>query len=283
MIWKNRITLEAQPHSQNCFATLTYRDDALVYSIQAKAPTLIPDDLKNWLKRFRIAYQRKKDPTSSLRFYACGEYSPRERPHYHVILFGIPGCVYGRSRYEDGRTVDCCFICDLIRDTWQKGIIQCEPYHPNHGGYVAGYVMKKMTSKHDQRLKGRHPEFSRQSNRAGGIGVCAVRQLAAISKDRLDKGLADDVVSHTRLNGKKAYLGRYLRSKIRKALGGDGKAPEHIIKQMETRLLPLLQASKNDKKNLTLKKQLIAKAQGEIDAIKAKHEMFNSRKRNYSL
>ena len=283
MTWKTRIHLEALGYSQNSFVTLTYRDDALVYSIQAKAPTLIPDDLKNWLKRFRIAYQRKKDPTFSMRFYAAGEYSPKERPHYHLILFGVPGCAYGKSRYCDGVTVDCCFICDLIRDTWGKGIIESQVAAKEHGGYVAGYVMKKMTSKHDRRLNGRHPEFSRQSNRAGGIGISAVASLAKTSAERIKKGQAEDVVSSVRIDGKTSPIGRYLRKKIRIALGGDGKAPEAVIQAMEARLLPLLHAAKNDPENLTLKKQIIARCRGEVASIKARQEMNDSRKRNRSL
>lgn len=278
MIWKTRLTLEATAHQHNSFVTLTYSEANLVYSIQARAPTLIPNDLKNWLYRLREAIK----PTR-IRFYAAGEYGDaRERPHYHAILFGLKGCAYGKSRYADGKTIDCCYACDLIRDTWQKGIIECQPMAPEHAGYIAGYVMKKMTSKHDQRLKGRHPEFARMSNQNGGIGICAVPGLAQVGAQRIKAGVADDVPHTVRFEGKTHQLGRYLRQQTRKAMGGDGKAPDHVRREAEAKMLPLLANSRVHPVDITLKKQLVSKAQGSINAIKARSEI-NTRKRNKTL
>lgn len=277
LVWKTRLTLESQAHSQISFATLTYRDDALVYSIQARAPTLIPDDLRLWLYKFRKAIR----PTQ-IRFYAAGEYSPAERPHYHVVLYGYQGCAYGKSRYRDGRTIDCCAQCDLVRDTWGKGIIELQVAAPGHFDYVAGYVMKKMTSKHDRRLNGRYPEFSRQSNRPG-IGAHAVPGLVPTARDRISTGVSNDVPTAVRINGKINPLGRYIRRKIRIALGGTGEAPPEVIAQMEAEMLPLLAAARADPENLTLKKQIIARCRGEVASIKARQEMFNNRTRNRSL
>lgn len=271
------MTLESTCHLQNCFVTLTYRDEMLSYSIQARAPTLIPNDLKLWLYRFRKAIK----PTQ-IRFYAAGEYSPNERPHYHLVIFGYPGCAYGKSRYADGRTIDCCASCDLIRDTWGKGIIQTEPFSPGHAKYVSGYVMKKMTHKTDIRLNGREPEFSRQSNRPG-IGAPAVPGLLPTARDRLKSGVADDVPTAVRIAGKISPLGRYIRRQIRIQLGGDGNAPEHIVKQMEAEMLPLLAASRVDPENITLKKQIIARCRGEVASLKARQDINNNRKRNRSL
>ncbi|UYL83852.1 MAG: replication initiator protein [Wigfec virus K19_159] len=272
------MTLEAMDTAHTAFVTLTYRDDALIYSIQAKAPTLIPNDLSLWLKRFR-----KATGETGMRFYAVGEYSPAERPHYHIILYGYKGCHYGKSRYRDGHTIDCCSQCDLVRDTWGKGIIETQQAAPEHFSYAAGYVMKKMTSPKDKRLNGRYPEFSRQSNRAGGIGINKVKELAIVAQKRLADGTAQDVPDHVRIDGKKALLGRYIRMKIRKELGGDGKAPPHIVEEMEAQMLPLLAKSRIDPENITLKKQLVSRASTAIASIKARHEMNNSRKRNRSL
>lgn len=274
MVWKTRNHLEALGHSQNSFVTLTYRDDALVYSIQARAPTLIPSDLRNWLKRFRKAIE-----PSRIRFYAAGEYSPRERPHYHLIIFGYAGCHYGRSRYSDGRTIDCCSQCDLVRDTWDKGIIETQPYTPEHGAYVAGYVMKKMTSKHDTRLNGRYPEFSRQSNQNGGIGITAVPNLARVARTSNQP----DVPGVVRIDGKIAPIGRYLKQKTRLALGCDKNAPQELIDQVAQEMQILQAQSRTDPVNITLKKQLVSRAAGKIASIKARAEMSNSRRKNGSL
>lgn len=281
MTWKTRLTLEALGHQHTAFVTLTYRNDTLPMTPDG-LPTLIPRDLCLWLKKLRKAIDRP-----GMRFYAAGEYSPAHRPHYHIILYGFQGCLYGKSRYRDGRTIDCCAQCDLVRDTWGKGIIETQPGVPAHFAYTAGYVQKKMTSKHDARLEGRYPEFSRQSNGGrtglGGLGAGAVKSLAAVSKTRLDTGKAIDVADQVRIDGQKMLLGRYIRNKIRKELNLEEKAPPEVQAQIIAELLPLSVAAKTHPQNITLKKQLIARAQGSIDAIKARHQRYNSRKRNRSL
>ena len=275
-IWKTRLTLEATAHEHNSFVTLTYKENPLAPS---GLPTLIPHDLKNWLKRFRKAISPSK-----IRFYAAGEYGDKhQRPHYHAILFGYRGCAYGESRYKDGRTIDCCYQCDLVRDTWGLGIIELKPMANEHAAYVCGYVMKKMTSKTDTRLNGRYPEFSRQSNQNGGIGINAVAGLSRTAHQRISSGAANDVPTAVRINGKISPLGRYIRQQVRKALGGDGKAPPEVIAQMEAEMLPLLYASQTDPENITLKKQIVARCRGDVASLKARTEMFNSRKRNNSL
>lgn len=280
MICKTRLTLEATNHEYNSFVTLTYREPPVT---QSGLPTLIPKDLKDWLKRLRVTCQRKISPEFRLRFYAAGEYGDaRGRPHYHAILFGYRGCAYGNSRYRDGRTIDCCASCDLIRDTWKHGIIECQPMAPEHAAYIVGYVMKKMTSKHDVRLEGRHPEFARQSLKPG-IGAHTVPGLAITAKSRIESGVANDVPTAVRINGKISPLGRYLRQQIRKALGGDGKAPPEVLFEMEQRLLPLSIAAKSDPENITLKKQIIARCRGEVASLKARQDIHNNRKRNRSL
>lgn len=184
-----------------------------------------------------------------------------------------------RSRYSDGRTIDCCHHCDLVRDTWGKGIIETQHFSAEHGAYVAGYVMKKMTSKHDVRLNGRYPEFSRMSNQNGGIGTPAVPALVQDAKNRPQL----DVQTAVRIDGKVSALGRYIRQQIRKGLGGDGKAPQAVIDQMEAEMLPLLIAAKTDPENVSLKRQIIARCRGEVASIKARHDIYDNRKRNKSL
>lgn len=237
--------------------------------------TLVPNDLKNWLKRYRKAIQPSK-----LRFYAAGEYGDRQqRPHYHAVIFGVPGCAYGRSRYRDGRTIDCCSYCDRVRDTWGHGIIETQPLSPKLMAYAAGYVMKKLTSPHDDRLKGRHPEFARMSNRPG-LGFDAAELILKADVHLEKRG---DVAPMIRAGGKLMPLGRYIRRHMRIMNGGDGTAPQSTLNAMAEELLPLLEASKHDPQNFTLKKQIISAARGRIESMKAKAEMFNSRKRNDTL
>lgn len=277
-------------HVSSTFCTLTYRTECLPKTLLTDPdtgeiieglPTLTRSDLSDWLKRLRIGFQRKIGNSSKLRFFACGEYGENlSRPHYHVILFGYPGCSYGRSRYEDGRTIDCCASCDLIRDTWGKGIIQSEPLAGAHIRYVAGYVLKKMTSKHDKRLLGRAPEFSAMSLQNGGIGINAVPELVKRSKKQ-----NYDVVSQVPLTGgRKGNVGRYLKRKTRQAMGSpDGKAPDYVQKDAEANMLPLLKAARLSKEAPTLKKQIQERSKTALASMKYRAEMFNSRKRNKTL
>lgn len=277
-IWATRLLLEASRWKHNAFVTLTYAPVNERWSIQARAPTLIPDDLRLWLYRYRKAIKPRQ-----IRFYACGEYGDaKQRPHYHAILFNQQGCAYGRSRYNDGRTIDCCGHCDLIRDTWGLGIVQVEQMSPQHCNYVVGYVLKKMTSKHDSRLNGRHPEFARQSNQNGGIGINAVPGLAQESAARMARG-EPDVVKMVRFDGKLRPIGRYLTNQQRKALGLEQKAPPEATAELTEKLLAMSVLAKTDKEALTLKKQIIKHARGKIESLKAREEIYNSRKRNRSL
>jgi hypothetical protein len=288
MEWSTRLELETMGHAQSTFCTLTYRQDTLPKTtltdpdtgeILPGLPTLTRKDLSSWLKRLRERYHRENANSSALRFFACGEYGENFwRPHYHAILFGYPGCRYGRSRYDDGRTIDCCASCDLIRDTWGLGIVQCEPLAKAHIKYVAGYVLKKMTSKHDKRLQGRAPEFAGMSLQNGGIGINAVPELARRSKKQ-----NYDVISTIPLTGgRKGNVGRYLKKKTRIYLGSpDGKAPDYVQKDAEASLLPLLKAARLDKENITLKKQIQERSKTAIASMKYRESLNGRKKGNF--
>lgn len=222
-MWMHRMLLESVLHPYNSFITLTYRPED-----EPPARSLEPKDLQDWLKRFR-----KSISPMRVRFYAAGEYGEEtERPHYHIAMFNYPGCVYGQSQYSRWRR-NCCENCDRVRDTWGRGLIQCGTLGPESMQYVAGYVMKKMTSIDDQRLHGRHPEFSRMSI---GLGAGALENVADTLR-ALDLDITQaDVPSALRHGNKLLPLGRYLRRKLRVLLGKDPNAPPETIAEMEKEL-----------------------------------------------
>lgn len=219
-IWKHRILLEAVKHEDKSFVTLTYSD----YHLPADN-SLAPRDLQLWIKRLRKAMEPRL-----LRYFAVGEYGDEsQRPHYHAALFGYPRCAYGQSRYSK-RVIDCCYWCDLIRDTWGKGHVYLGTVEPDSAQYLAGYVTKKMTAKDDERLKGRHPEYARMSLKPG-IGADAMLDVASVMlfygmDDAADVPLA---LAHGR---KELPLGRYLRRKLREAVGRDGKIPQAAMDEL---------------------------------------------------
>lgn len=207
--WVTRQRLEATSHGDNCFVTLTYRDDAL-----PSGNSLRPDHLRDWLKRFR---QRVAPLT--VRFFGVGEYGDiSERPHYHVSLFGVSGHtdkVGSRFRYWG--------FAQIIEQSWGLGQTFTVPFSDLTARYVAGYTVKKMTAKDDFRLAGRHPEFARMSNRPG-LGALAILQLAhtitstGFGMVQLPSGLLD-VPSVLTVGRERLHLGRYLTNKLRKGVG----------------------------------------------------------------
>jgi hypothetical protein len=190
-IWTHRIMLELSCHDDGCFVTLTYDDDHI-----PDPPHLQSDDLTKYLKRLRRRYDKP------IRFFAVGEYGDKtERPHYHLALFGVS--------YLDA---------DIIDKSWGLGFVQVGDLNRKSAGYIAGYVVKKMTSKTDPRLNGRTPEFMRSSRQNGGIGFGAVKRIAKkLKEDKNYDGFT--IRDFTYGKNKKLPLGRYLTAKLCEELG----------------------------------------------------------------
>lgn len=112
--WALRCHLEASAHQDACWATLTYDEKHV-------PPTLVKAHLSGFLKRLRARVEPRR-----VRFFGCGEYGERYgRPHYHVMLFGLPRC-------------------PPISDAWSFGFVQQDELTPAAISYVAGYCAKKV-------------------------------------------------------------------------------------------------------------------------------------------
>lgn len=178
-------------HASASFVTLTYSDEFL-----PDAGSLEPRDLQLFLKRVR--------KHKALRFFAVGEYGDlSERPHYHVVMYGMS--------VEDG---------DLLQRCWGAGFVDVRELTQELAQYAAGYVVKKMTRRDDDRLGGRYPEFARMSLRPG-IGAVSIPEIAEALRSRHGwdeisrTGDVPAVLSH---GNKKLPLGRYLRKKLREQM-----------------------------------------------------------------
>lgn len=219
-VWTHRLILESKQHEHNAFITLTYDDNHL-----PAGGSLDPKECRYWLDRMR-----KRVGYSSLRFYLVGEYGDLSfRPHYHVALFGFPCCEFGETRLDLRRRplANCCQSCTIVHETWARGNIFVGELSIESAQYVAGYVTKKMTSKFDERLGGRYPEFSRQS-RMPGIGAGAADDIASeLLKFNLEQR-STDVPSELRYNRRKLPLGRYMKRKIRERIGRDLLEPKEV-------------------------------------------------------
>lgn len=201
--------LEASQHADSSFVTLTYSPE--------KYPSngsLDPEDTRLFLMRLRKAIYPKK-----IRYFLVGEYGDHtQRPHYHLALFGL-----GENSTE------------IIRKSWGLGHVLVGSLTKDSAQYVSGYVTKKMTSKDDPRLDGRHPEYARMSLKPG-LGAGAMKTVAhALYTDfGADYILTTgDVPMELKHGPKSRPLGRYLRSKLRGAYGfKDTKTPQKVLQSL---------------------------------------------------
>lgn len=193
------MVLESYKHEHSCFVTLTYSPEFL-----PDGQNLVPEDAQKFLKRLRKHY-----PPKSIRYYLVGEYGDvTQRPHYHLLLYGVP--------VEDTRVIADCWS----RDKKPLGHVVVGTVTFESAGYVAGYVTKKLTRPDDPRLAGRHPEFARMSLRPG-IGALAIPDICdtLYTKHGCQQlALEGDVPTVLQHGARKLPLGRYLRGKLREAL-----------------------------------------------------------------
>lgn len=264
----HRIMLEGELHSQKSFVTLTYSDESLVYTIGSRLPTLVPDHLKEFLKRLRKAML-----PSRVRFYAIGEYGDEtSRPHYHGILFGVPPCAHGSTRMHRDR---CCTICTLLAATWRKGGVLSGTFSSESAQYVAGYVMKKM-GRGDRRLDGRYPEFSRQSLKPG-IGVGLMDEVASTMLQFDLETTESDVPVALRHGKKMLPLGRFLRRKLRQRIGRDVQTPQVEIDRYQAEMSEVRKSAFDASENF--QKALARHFEGHAANLEGREKIFRQRRK----
>lgn len=213
-----RCALEARMHEHALFVHLTYSDDYLPTTIIDRKSNIVthyhPDGcldregLKDFLKRLR-----RRFPPRSIRVFYAGEYGEKTlRPHYHLVIWGIP---YSKR--------------DLIVDAWCDpitGDLQCdaarlwieEPRSPwDVSQYCCGYTMKGI-KRSDVRSDGRPNEFI-----GGSIGLGLPALPGLVSALQTPSALEyisehNDIPRFVLLDGKQMPIDRYLRDKILKEL-----------------------------------------------------------------
>lgn len=121
---------ERQCHEYAWFLTLTYET-------VPENGSLVPEDLSAFMKRLRVG---RKPGTVS--FFGCGEYGELGlRPHYHVILFGVP--FEDRVPHPDTRRHGV-FQSPELERLWPHGMSELGTVSMASASYVAGYVRKKV-------------------------------------------------------------------------------------------------------------------------------------------
>lgn len=125
--WSYRIMNECSLYKDNCFITLTYRNNPIELNLR---------DYQLFLKRLR-----KK--IGKFRYFLCGEYgSKKRRPHYHLIVFGWKpqdleyfftdksGCIIYQSKF--------------LEQIWSLGFVSVGDLTLQSAKYVAKYMQKQV-------------------------------------------------------------------------------------------------------------------------------------------
>ena len=160
--WAIRCVHEAQTHENNCFITLTYNDKNI-----PSGGGLRPIHLQNFFKELRRKYSSK-----TIRYFACGEYGDEnQRPHYHACLFGLD---FDDKLVHSTTNGVPLHRSPTLEKLWRKGYSTVGNVTWESAGYVARYIMKKITGEQsDSHYMNREtgeliqPEFTRMSNRPG--------------------------------------------------------------------------------------------------------------------
>ncbi|AXH77727.1 MAG: replication initiator protein [Microviridae sp.] len=213
--WAIRCMHEASLHEFNSFVTLTY-DDAHVPADGG----LHHAHFQKFMKRLRKRFPQ------DIRYYMCGEYGPvNNRPHFHVILFGLT--FTDLSLWKRTSADEVIFRSATLEKLWPFGFSSIGAVTFQSCAYVARYIMQKQTgdsgAKHYRdkgfidtetgEVFGLRPEYNRMSLRP------------AIGKRWFEKFGLTDVFPHDRVvyDGSESKPPRYY-DKLFSRIDADGFA-----------------------------------------------------------
>ena len=267
--------LESYCYSSNSFVTLTYNDECL-----PKDGSVHFDHLRKFVNNLRSRLKGRR-----FRYFGVGEYGDKsERPHYHLILFGV-------DHIGDSEAIGKSWRLNRV----QPGFVDIGTVNKDSIQYVCGYTIKKMTKEDDPRLHGRNPEFSIQS-RHPGIGVPALPEIAKLingPNGHMFLTEDGDVPISLYHGSRKLPLGRLLRAKLRDLVGleevydketGEVFYRAKILQEIRQteEMFQMYEDAQNDPKTtkeaVSLKRAFVEKHRQEILNIETKHKLFQKDK-----
>lgn len=142
--WALRCTHEAKLHEKNSFVTLTFNDDHLPLDL-----SLQKKHLQDFFRALRYEY-------GPFRYLAAGEYSEANRPHYHILLFGL-NFDDDRKKHSFNKNGDVIYHSQRLKKCWPYGHNFIGALTYQSAAYVARYVMKKIHGKDAEQ----HPDYTR--------------------------------------------------------------------------------------------------------------------------
>lgn len=134
--WVFRMLLESEVSETTYFVTLTYSDEKL-----PAGKALVKNHPRRFVKSIRQKLNRLSDEFGfdrpDVRYYLCGEYGKKtNRPHYHLMLFGLPL----HNLIE---------VHNFLRELWPYGFIQVALPELKRFHYIAKYITKLDPREHD--------------------------------------------------------------------------------------------------------------------------------------
>lgn len=171
---------------------------------------------------------RKKIRPKKVRYYHCGEYGDQTyRPHYHAILFGYD---FKDKKLLKIRNENRIYISEELDELWKKGFCTVGDATFESAGYVARYIMKKVTGgdqeAHYERIDpitgeviNLKPEYTTMS-RKPGIGS------GWLEKFKSDVYPSDQVV----INGKVTRPPKFYDRKLLESEKPEDKKLLHVVK-----------------------------------------------------
>lgn len=164
--WAIRCVHEASLYPNNCFITLTYRDECL-----PKDNSLCVADFQKFMKRLRKRFG------DGIRFFHCGEYGEKfARPHYHACLFNFD---FPDRKLEKSVNGHKYYVSEILKELWPFGHSMVGDVSFESAAYVARYITKKVTGDKalfhynkvnlitGEILEERRPEYVTMSRRPG--------------------------------------------------------------------------------------------------------------------
>lgn len=183
--WATRITMECANYEHRYFVTLTYDEanlplyGSMLYTDKEGnisifendgtwTGTLEPRDLGRFMDNIRHYYRRKYG-IKNIKYFAAGEYGEKgQRPHYHLILFGVPLDIKQFHDFKIDKNHKLHWKSPELERFWGKGLVDIAEVEWSSAAYVARYCMKKINFDNDSleyAKLGKLKEFTRMSRR----------------------------------------------------------------------------------------------------------------------
>lgn len=195
-MWTGRLILENSAYKNtSTFLTMTYDQENV-----PRDGTLVPEHLNDYINRLRGS------SLGHFRYFAVGEYGDKtERPHYHMAIFNAPP-----EHWEE-----------YFQKRWPYGFTKAGEITQKSAAYIAGYCTKKMTNHDDERLDGRHPEFTRMSKKPplGDQGMRRILETLYTRSGSTMLAKLGDVPKTYRIDGRLYPVSKYYVEWMRQELG----------------------------------------------------------------